>query len=321
VKWLVKKSWEGLRCEVTVPCVAPCGKGRPGTGLFEEEKLIAFKRQGVQEFPCYVSGCSQLQNIDGLLRNSPSAQGPGIEKLLAVNFDDLKARIDTVSIKVAQLDRDERDRFRTLDTNDRRIISQVEDAYTRVMKALTDEAKDGPRLFSFEPMDRRFFDKPKWVSAKFRLTLWCEHSRLPLPALNGKDDPHGVYELDLPRQWVVKSMPYVKFLSGLLSLVVPVAAAGTKLDESIYKGIEKQLEFGEKSLESALKASEKGEDWVSEDNAPRLEEGSAIRARGPELRQLHAWLKEKDPSFGGLVRVQNRRQEFLWVHPKFEGEY
>jgi internalin A len=39
------------------------------------------------------------------------------------------------------------------------------------------------------------------------------------------------------------------------------------------------------------------------------------------LRQLHAWLKEKDPSFGGLVRVQNRRQEFLWVHPKFETEY
>jgi len=39
------------------------------------------------------------------------------------------------------------------------------------------------------------------------------------------------------------------------------------------------------------------------------------------LRQLQAWLKEKDPSFGGLVRVQNKRQEFLWVHPRFEGEY
>jgi len=39
------------------------------------------------------------------------------------------------------------------------------------------------------------------------------------------------------------------------------------------------------------------------------------------LRQLHAWLKEKDPSFGKLVRVQNKRQEFLWVHPQFEKEY
>lgn len=27
------------------------------------------------------------------------------------------------------------------------------------------------------------------------------------------------------------------------------------------------------------------------------------------------------PSFGGLVHVRNKRQEFLWVHPQFEGEY
>ena len=39
------------------------------------------------------------------------------------------------------------------------------------------------------------------------------------------------------------------------------------------------------------------------------------------LRQLQTWLKEKDPGFGGLVRVTNKRQEFLWVHPQFEGEY
>ena len=25
--------------------------------------------------------------------------------------------------------------------------------------------------------------------------------------------------------------------------------------------------------------------------------------------------------FGGLVRVMNKRQEFLWVHEKFAGEY
>jgi hypothetical protein len=37
--------------------------------------------------------------------------------------------------------------------------------------------------------------------------------------------------------------------------------------------------------------------------------------------QLQVWLKEKDPTFGGLVRVQNKRQEFLWVHPQFTSEY
>jgi Leucine-rich repeat (LRR) protein len=67
VKWLVENFWKGLRCEVTVPCTAPCGMGTPGTGLFEVEKLITFKRQGMQLFPCYVSGCNQAQDIDGLL--------------------------------------------------------------------------------------------------------------------------------------------------------------------------------------------------------------------------------------------------------------
>ncbi len=322
VKWLVEnpwKGWKGLRCEVTVPCIAPCGKGAPGTALFEVEKLISRKRKGKNDYPCPVSGCDEDQDIDVLLSNAPAARRPSNEELLAA----VKSGFDRVQAHLVQQDRNSQDRFQRLDQNDQRILSQADEAYTLLMQALTDEAKDGPRLFSFEPVDPGFLDKPKWVSTKFRLTLWCEHSRLPLPALNGKDDPLGVYELDLPRNWLVKSMPYVKFLSGLLSLVVPVAAAGTKfeLDELTYKGIEKQLDFGEKGLELALKGSEKAEDWLSEGDAPRLEEGSAIRGHGAVLRQLHAWLNEKDPSFGGLVKVQNRRQEFLWVHPKFEGEY
>ena len=56
-------------------------------------------------------------------------------------------------------------------------------------------------------------------------------------------------------------------------------------------------------------------------DTPDLERGEASRAQGAVLRQLQAWLKEKDPSFGGLVRVQNKRHEFLWVHPQFEKEY
>ena len=52
-----------------------------------------------------------------------------------------------------------------------------------------------------------------------------------------------------------------------------------------------------------------------------MDGGTAIEAHGAVLRQVQAWLKEKDSGFGGLVRVQNKRQEFLWVHPQFEKEY
>lgn len=323
VKWLVENFWKGLRCEVTVPCMTPCGMDAPGTGLFEVEKLIAFKKQEMQKFPCYVSGCSQAQDIESLLRNAPAARRPAVETFLADNFDEMRLRLDAVRDQLNRQDHQALDQFHVLDQNDRRILSRIEDAYTSLMQSLIDEVKDGPRLFGFEPVDRSFFSRPKWISAKFRLTLWCEHSRLPLPVLNGKGDSRGVYELDLPRDWVVKAAPYLKLVTGLLSLVVPVAGSAMKLelDDAAYKGIEKQLEFGQKSLESALRGTEKAEDWATNGDAPGLEEGNSIRAQGAVLRQLHAWLKEKDPSFGGLVRVQNRRQEFLWVHPNFESEY
>jgi internalin A len=45
-----------------------------------------------------------------------------------------------------------------------------------------------------------------------------------------------------------------------------------------------------------------------------------ISAHGATLREFQALLKAKDPGFGGLVRVRNRRQEFLWVHGRFEAE-
>ncbi|MFH1908461.1 MAG: COR domain-containing protein, partial [Chloroflexota bacterium] len=34
VKYLVESFWEGLRCEVMVPCIEPCGRQAAGTGLF-----------------------------------------------------------------------------------------------------------------------------------------------------------------------------------------------------------------------------------------------------------------------------------------------
>lgn len=323
VKWLVENFWEGLRCEVVVPCVEPCGKDEPGRGAFEVQKLIAFKRQGMTAFPCMVSGCNQAQDIVCLLQNAPAARRTSVEQLLAQGFGQMRARLDGVREQLNQQDRDAEQNFRALDLNDRRIMSQVEDAFRGLMQALTDEAKEGPRLFSFQPIEPGFFGLGNWVNQKFRLTLWCEHSRLPLPALNGEKDGRGVYDLTLPREWFVKAAPFFKVLTTTLSLVLPVASSATKLlmDEAAYKRIEKELDLGQKSLESVFKGGEKLGSWLGRSDAPDLEHGEGIRAQGAILRELQAFLKEQDPKFGGLVRVQNKRQEFLWVHSQFEKEY
>ena len=321
VKWLVDNIWKGLHCEVMVPCVEPCGKKRPGTGLFKVQFLIANKKQKEDTYRC--PECNELQSIDHLLRNAPYNRKAPLDELIAQGFEATLLRLDGLREQLSRHETSAEGRYGVLNLNDRRMMSQIEDGFTGLMQTLTDDAKEGPRLFSFQPIEPGFFDRPKWISLKLRLTLWCEHSRLPLPALNGKGDRRGVYDLKLRREWVVKAAPFLKALTTTLSLVLPVAGAATKLvlDEAVYKGFEKELDIGQKTIDAALKGADKAGEWLGHKDAPGLEQGEAMRAHGSVLRELQVILKQRDPGFGGLVRVQNRRHEFLWVHPQFEEEY
>jgi hypothetical protein len=304
VKFLVESFWEGLRCDVMVPCIEPCGKHAPGTGLFEVEKLMDSKRKNRHEFPCPV--CTEWQNIDSLLRNAPAATQ-------AISLADLQSEF-------ASLKSELHDEF---NINTRRILSQVDKTYTDLLQVLTDEAKEGPRLFSFFPVDRSAFNPKTWIREKFRLVLWCEHSRLPLPVLNNGDMKKGVYDLELEREWFKKASPYLKLLTGTLGMVLPVASSAVKLalDETAYKLIEEQLDFGKSIIDATLGETAKIGDFLGAADSTSVEHGVALRSDGSTLRELHALLKAKDPGFGGLVRVMNKRQEFLWVHEEFAGEY
>jgi hypothetical protein len=311
VKWLVEDFWEGLRCEVVVPCIEPCGKKEPGTGVFEVEKLIVFKRQGMALFPCTVSGCNQAQNIDCLLQNAPIARRPSIESLLADGFAEMRTRLDELRLQNANLDQQLS-----------RMMSQVEDAFAGVMRGIADEGKEGPRLFTLHPVERSAFNPKGWVKRKFKITLWCEHTRLPLPLIN-KNEDKGVYELEMTREWFATAAPFLKVLAGTLSLVLPVAASATKLvmEEKAYKAIENQLDFGKECAEAMFKVGEKIPELSDAKDVPEMERTGSICAEGSVLREFQSWLKQKDPGFGDLRRVLNKRQEFLWVHPLFEKEY
>jgi Leucine-rich repeat (LRR) protein len=324
IKWLVENFWEGLRCNVMVPCITPCGMNEPGNGLFEVQKLIESKKKNRDEFPCPISGCGEWQKIDRLLNNAPTAQ-PLAQTLLTEKLTDVQDTLQVIRQELSAKDGRDQQRYQNLSQKQLATMSKVDRQFEDMMQMLTDEAKDGPRLFSFKAIDPGFFDRPKWISAKFELTLWCEHSRQPLPALNPNNKKQGVYELELSREWFTKAAPYFKVMTGILSLVLPVADSATKLmlinDFTTYKGFEEQLDLGQKIIDSTLKGSDLVIDSSNNSDAADFAQGEAIRGQGSILRKLHALLKEKDPSFGGLVRVQNQRREFLWVHPDFVDEY
>jgi hypothetical protein len=243
--------------------------------------------------------------------NAPATKRPSIESLITEGFGDLRFRLEEVRLQT----------FVT-DQNLRRMMSQVEDAFRGVMQTIADEGKDGPRLFSLMPVERSSFNPNGWAKKKFRVTLWCEHTRLPLPLLNNNDD-EGVYEFEVTHEWFAKAAPFLKVLTGTLSLVLPVAASATKLalDETIYKGLEKQLDLGKSCAEAMFKSNEKTADWLSEKEGFGSEQTGYIRAQGGVLREFQTWLKKEDPGFGDLRKVLNKQQEFLWVHRDYEDQY
>lgn len=104
----------------------------------------------------------------------------------------------------------------------------------------------------------------------------------------------------LDNERFAKVVPYLKIVMGILTRVLPVATSASKLmlDETAYKVIEPQLDLGQKSIESISKGSDLVIDSSIESDAPDFAQGEAIRVQGSILRELHALLKEKYPSFG-----------------------
>jgi hypothetical protein len=314
--------WKGLRCQIMVPCISPCQ--HPGKSLFNLEKLIESKHKGRLEFPCGLAGCDQWQNIDQLLYNAPIAQ-PNPQKILTEKMDQVQDTLKLVRQDIRYKDSLDQKRYLDLNKSQEKILSLIDQQFDQLMQSLTDEAKEGPRLFSIIRVAPKFFDSPKWLKSKFQITLWSEHyPPVPLTFLNPPDSKLGIYEVEISREWFIKAIPLIKTITTTLSLLLPVAASYNKLllDENIFKGMEKQLDLQQKALESTLKSMELLTNQTS-DKFDKLEVGNVIEAQGSFLRELHAILKQKDPNFSnlGLERVQNKQGKFLWVHPQFVSEY
>ena len=155
VKWLVESFWKGVRCEVTVPCLMRGKGGEPCIGLFEVGKLIENKKRNRPEQPCPI--CNEWQSIEQLLHNAPAARPSPIQELLE-NSEQNRQLLEGIREQMAGQHAQVIGRFDQQDIASRELVSRVEAAYEGLMHALVDEAKEGPRLFSFEPAEPGFFD-------------------------------------------------------------------------------------------------------------------------------------------------------------------
>lgn len=324
VRWLVEnrdEGWKGLRCDVMVPCVEPCGLKEPGRGLFEVGALKESRLEGRPEYPCdaVIDGqrCKKWQPIDCLLQNSTMTRAPSPQ----LSDSDVERIREAIVPELSELlrvkDRKDLHRFRSL----MEWMSKADEQFAILMQMLVDEGREGPRLFSLTPEDTGFLDNPDWATQKFRLTLWCEHSRLPLPVLC-KDENAGVYRLEKPRDWLRKYGPALRIVSRTLGAVLPVVNATTKvaLGDEAFKEISTNLDLGRELFKVALTGIDEVTSISGDTEIAEPDHGYPREAHGASFRELQAMLKKQDSGFGGLVRVFNKRREVVWVHPDFVDE-
>ncbi|SDD18983.1 COR domain-containing protein [Glycomyces harbinensis] len=294
----VGEHWPGFRVKRLVPCAGEClDPERSGTGLFGLERLLTRRSLGKKTAEC--RRCWADMPIDRLIHRPPDGEdeepagGPPVPR----------GRRE-LGLGVAERGEAEQ-------------LERIEEEIQKLITLFTDEAVNGPRFYTVELRDRESWSR-RLTHTGVRVVLWCEHSRLPLYVLD--DDPRsGVFEIDVPRDWLVRSAPWIsRTLKVLWSTVLPGGSVAMDLlvpsfDPAV---IENHLELAEESFKIVTEIGEKAIAGAERQPAWGVGDGQS----GAQLRRLHAFLDDADPGFGGLERVQDRGK-FLWVHPDFVSEY
>ncbi|MEV4344980.1 COR domain-containing protein [Actinoplanes sp. NPDC049596] len=317
----VVDDWKGFQVTVKVPC-RTCPPGQRNRGLFAIRLLLRI-RETHPELHCLT--CGEPQVIDELLTGVSPAQ--------------LDRRADArTAAELRQVVREELEPLaeliagigpyaeRALQSLGRTQISHLvarDELFLQLLEALDDEVRDGPWLAGIDKLPATVL-RPGWTRARLRLSLWCEHARLPLSVL--RDDPGaGVYELEVPRDWLIKAAPYLRVGLALLRTFTPIVGEGLDdvLSDTARQTLGDQLKAAGESLEPML--NEAASYHVLE-AAPGDRAASAVavdRAERPDaavLRGLQQLIADQDKTFAGLVRVRNHiggRLRYQWVDARF----
>ncbi len=268
---LINDNWPGLegRYRFAVPCPTPGCKGK-----FNIQALRQFMSNGVREYPC--QECFKSYPLTKLL----------------LGFEELSIDVQLREIKEQLAGMD----------------SRIAHYFMATMNAIADEAKNGPRLFTFRSRDAGL--SPKQIFTRpISLQLWCEAEGCQHPIIdNGK----GLYSIDQPHDWVMKIAPYANFALDILKTVAPIAGPaintffGPKTTE--LWGIADHL-----SLASAVLG--KVPDEIKTTDKPMLQRGMVSEPERSGILALHRLLNELDPNQEnlGLHRVATYTGDYRWL--------
>jgi len=272
---LIKDNWPGMegRYRFAVPCPTQVD-GKACKGRFSIQALRQFLSNGVRDYPC--QNCFQSHSITELL----------------LGFEE------------RNIDQQLREIKEQLDGMDSRIASY----FMATMRAIADEAKHGPRLFTLRADDAKLSLKQLLVKP-MKIQLWCEAEDCQHPVVEkGK----GVYPIEKLHEWVTEIAPYANFALGVLTTVAPMAAPaintffGPKTTETW--GIKDQLDLT-KAIIGKLPAE------IEIHTHESFQGGMLSEPERSGILALHQLIKEQDPTHAnlGLHRITTYTGDYRWL--------
>lgn len=301
VQHLIEERWEGLRYELLVPCRGVLADGSPCPESFKLRHLERDREDGELERRC--SECRGRFDINKLLTGFALAPSP-----LHTKLDAIEGRLSDMAGDVAET------KART---------SEVATEVRRVLRAVSQEVPDCPRLFTLVPMTAKGAKALRLWGLRSRLTLWCEHADHEHPWNDAS------YELQQNKAWVNQIAPYAAIVVKTLQVIIPVAIAGLRagMSEPELKSIKDELDLM-KAVVAAIPSASSNDHVAGYDPSrfTRAAERDTVwltPAEGSGLRALRSLLTQVDyaGTFGGLRRRQTLAGDFVWICPDHIHEY
>jgi internalin A len=284
VEDLITRRWPGLQYQFLIPCPGKAASGSICQGHFPLENLLRMRERGRTTVPCWE--CTEDYEISRLLTGFTVPSQPLAEQLTRI-----EKRITRVEYQSAE----------------------IADSVRRVMRVVSTEVTDCPRLFTIKIKKPTGPARLRPDRTRYLLTLWCEYPGYWHPL------ERTSYRIDEPKEWFLRISPYATLVFRTLQLVVPIAGSAAKV--LIPPA---QLRHAQAELELMGKVVSELPDRLSQSRSGLSEtSGKLAPAEGEALRAIRAILFERDRLrvFGGLRRVRAESADFLWVCPDHYPQY
>jgi Leucine-rich repeat (LRR) protein len=278
VEHLLRRRWPGLEYALQIPCTGiGCGIGIPLDGL------TRYRERGGTTYTCL--NCQTDHDIGELLAGFSFGQQSD-----SAGLDVLQRQIDAITDGIDRVEK---------------LAARTADSMRRVMKAISVEVTDSPRLFVIEPrapqgLGERLQMHRRWCD----VTLLCEQPGAWHPL------PEATYTWARSKEWLIEVAPYAQMVLRAVRVAVPIAAAlaAAAVPEDFLSRVNGSLEF----MKAASLALSDNELDVAD---PSHRFDTLSPAQGKALRAFRSLLFKLDPPriFGDLRRVQAASGEFLWV--------